>query len=207
MPAAPGAGRRRQRMSAPARRAAILAAAQGEFARAGYDGASTASIAKAAGCSEAVLYQHFASKLDMLRAVLREMRQDRLGRVGGADGPVSIGDVVEGGLRDPNALANLRVLLGAIAVGHRDAEVTDALLEQFQLVRDAIVRLIRASQAQGTIDPDLDPEEVAWLWQGVFVAGLLRRSIREDEMAESALDAARLLSSLLAPDPDGREAS
>ena len=52
----------RRRLTADERRARILSAARTEFARAGYHGASTASIARAAGCSEPMLYKHFVGK-------------------------------------------------------------------------------------------------------------------------------------------------
>ena len=192
-------------MTASARRAAVVAAARGEFARQGYDGASTAGIARAAGCSEAVLYQHFASKLEMLQAVLGEMRQDRLGRIGRVEQPPAMGDLIEHALEDPSALEGLRVLLGAMAVADRDQDVADALVEQFASVRGIVERATRASQKAGATSADLDPGQVAWLWQGVLIAGLLRRAIRDDDVADGAVEAARLLSSLLAPDDEQTE--
>ncbi len=60
----------RRRLSAAARRDRILDAATGLFAARGYAGAPIDAIAKAAGVSPPVLYDHFASKLALYEAVL-----------------------------------------------------------------------------------------------------------------------------------------
>ena len=62
----------RQRLSAEDRRAAIIAAARTLFARNGFHGTGTSDIAAAAGCSEPVIYKHFASKQALFAAVLED---------------------------------------------------------------------------------------------------------------------------------------
>ena len=62
----------RVRMSAPERRAAILAAAMDVFGTRGYHGASIDDIAQAAGISKALIYEHFASKKDLHASLLDE---------------------------------------------------------------------------------------------------------------------------------------
>jgi TetR/AcrR family transcriptional regulator len=58
--------------AAPETRAAILAAAEGMFAREGLAGARTDAIAKAAGVNKALLYYYFASKEQLYEAVVEE---------------------------------------------------------------------------------------------------------------------------------------
>ena len=53
---------RRQRLPATERRELIVDAALHEFARAGYDAASVGRVARAAGVTRTVLYDHFPSK-------------------------------------------------------------------------------------------------------------------------------------------------
>ena len=60
----------RRRLAAPQRRAAILEAALGVFARRGYAAASIDQIAVAAGISKALIYEHFASKRELQIALL-----------------------------------------------------------------------------------------------------------------------------------------
>lgn len=65
-----GAGRARRRLSAAERRERILGAATELIAARGYADAPVDAIAKAAGVSPPVVYDHFASKLALYEAVL-----------------------------------------------------------------------------------------------------------------------------------------
>lgn len=58
----------------------VLAAALDEFVRAGYHGTSVRDIARAAGLSVSGLYHYYASKQDMLRAILHLTMSDLLER-------------------------------------------------------------------------------------------------------------------------------
>ena len=69
------------RLTAAGRRSAILTAARHEFARRGFRGASTASIAAGAGCSEPMLYKHFPSKQALFAAVLTDATEAMGARV------------------------------------------------------------------------------------------------------------------------------
>jgi AcrR family transcriptional regulator len=69
-PGASGGDTPRRRLSAGARRELIEAAAADVFAERGYRGASIEQIARRAGVSPPVLYDHFASKLDLYRRLL-----------------------------------------------------------------------------------------------------------------------------------------
>ena len=60
----------RQRLTSDVRRQLILDAARAVFARNGFHGAGTSEIARRAGCSEPMLYKHFASKQALFAAVL-----------------------------------------------------------------------------------------------------------------------------------------
>ena len=69
-PAEPGGGAPRRRLSAATRRQLIEAAAADIFAERGYRGASVEEISRRAGVSPPVVYDHFASKLDLYRHLL-----------------------------------------------------------------------------------------------------------------------------------------
>jgi len=58
------------RLSAEARKEAIVEAVQDVFAETGFDGTTTRELAKAAGVSEALLYKHFPSKESLYAAML-----------------------------------------------------------------------------------------------------------------------------------------
>jgi AcrR family transcriptional regulator len=59
-----------QRMRGEERRAQLIDVALACFAEHGYDGASTRTIATAAGVTEALIFRHFPTKRDLLRAVI-----------------------------------------------------------------------------------------------------------------------------------------
>ena len=58
------------RLTAEARREAIVDAVRDVFAEKGFDGTTTRELAKAAGVSEALLYKHFPSKESLYAAML-----------------------------------------------------------------------------------------------------------------------------------------
>ena len=58
------------RLSAEARKEAIVEAVQDVFAEKGFDGTTTRELAKAAGVSEALLYKHLPSKESLYAAML-----------------------------------------------------------------------------------------------------------------------------------------
>jgi AcrR family transcriptional regulator len=59
-----------RRLTAEARREAIVEAVRDVFAEKGFDGTTTRELAKAAGVSEALLYKHFPSKESLYAAML-----------------------------------------------------------------------------------------------------------------------------------------
>lgn len=69
---------KRKRLPANARREVIERAATEVFAQYGYRGASIDEIATRAGVSAPVLYDHFASKLELYRRLLERTRNELL---------------------------------------------------------------------------------------------------------------------------------
>jgi AcrR family transcriptional regulator len=68
----------RKRLTAPERRELVERAATEVFAERGYLGASMSEIAKRSGVSVPVVYDHFASKLDLHRRLLERTRNELL---------------------------------------------------------------------------------------------------------------------------------
>jgi TetR/AcrR family transcriptional regulator len=65
-----GKPRTRKRFSAEKRRAQLLQIAVGLFSERGFEGTTTKSIAAAAGVSEGIIFQHFATKEDLYSCIL-----------------------------------------------------------------------------------------------------------------------------------------
>src|SRR5262245_2958112 len=128
----------RTRMRAPERREAILRAAREEFARHGFEGARTAAIAGAAGCSEAVIYRHFSSKKALLVAVLgREAwgsRSQPSAHPLLPDAALTLPDLLAARLADPDLRVAARMILLAISLSD-DPEVGPVVERAFATVR------------------------------------------------------------------------
>jgi AcrR family transcriptional regulator len=65
----------RERLSGEERRRVIIEAALSLFSRKGFRGTTTKEIAQAAGCSEAMLFKHFATKDALYSAILESKVQ------------------------------------------------------------------------------------------------------------------------------------
>ena len=85
------ASRGRKRLTAEERREAILESALEVFAKRGYHASSIDDIARAAGISKALIYEHFGSKEDLYLRLLDQGAADLFGRLAAAvadvDGP------------------------------------------------------------------------------------------------------------------------
>jgi AcrR family transcriptional regulator len=65
-----------QKLAAPVRKAAIVDSAIKVFSEKGFRGTTTRELAAAAGVSEPVLYQHFATKRDLYAAIIDSKSHD-----------------------------------------------------------------------------------------------------------------------------------
>jgi AcrR family transcriptional regulator len=83
----------RRRLTADARRTAILHAAQDVFAGRGYHGSSIDEIAQAAGISKALIYEHFPSKKDLHVSLLDMHVQELVDRLAANAATQEPGDV------------------------------------------------------------------------------------------------------------------
>lgn len=191
-------------MGAAERRELLLEAARARFARHGFHGAATAAIARDAGCSEPILYRHFASKRDLLLAVLEREIGGRVagGRAiappEGADVAGALPGVLRARLEDPEMAVTARLILLAIALTD-DPEVGETMRGWFATVRAPLRAALAAGQAAGSVRDDVDAETLTWLWHGLMLAAAVRNAIADDGEAMGAVDAAQVLAGLLRP--------
>src|SRR6267154_2619711 len=67
-----------ERLSGPNRRAQVLRTASAQFAMTGLHGTTTLTLARAAGISEAVLFDHFENKTQLFREAVEINTETRL---------------------------------------------------------------------------------------------------------------------------------
>jgi AcrR family transcriptional regulator len=139
-------------------RARLVEAALDEFRRNGFERASIARIAEAAGVSRPTFYFHFPKKEDLLRELLNGFEEDIAERMARAST-----------LRD--ALDALIDIILDVQSGVGEAVLSEMLRVQTRLapddqerstaVLDALAPLFRASAARGELRETLDPERAA----------------------------------------------
>ncbi len=141
-------------MPRAARERQLLAAAERLFAARGYEGTSIEDVARAAGVTRPIIYQHFGDKAGMFLACVRQIRQELddvlTEALEGMDGR-PLGEVLERGgdayyamlERDP---ARWVLMLST----------TTAVAEELNTLRMGTVR--RIAELGGILELDLDHE-------------------------------------------------
>jgi AcrR family transcriptional regulator len=159
----------KQRLSAAARRAAVLETACRVFSRSSYRGATTAEIAREAGISEPILYRHFGSKRDLYLACLDEawesFRQEAAGAM--AEDPVGcLGVISDRYMAKGNRLRVVDLWIQALSEAADDPVIAKALRRQIREVHDFFADVIRDGQERGVVHQDRDQDAEAWIFVG-----------------------------------------
>ncbi len=197
----------RRRLSSEERRSGILAAARDVFARRGFHGGGTSEIAAMAGCSEPMLYKHFASKQALFAAVLMDAGEDMCRRVDAMTDEaheVQLGHLprIFDMLRDdPAVLAIVRLRILAVTLAAEDPEIREALAETTTRMRTRVAGMIARHQELGLVRRDVDPVHVAWVWFGIVVAAGVHLAANGDEGRATLPPIPETLLLMLTPHP------
>jgi AcrR family transcriptional regulator len=165
-----------RRLTAEARRQAVLDTACRVFSRSSYRGATTAEIAREAGISEPILYRHFGSKRDLYLACLdeawasfRAVCEDAVAN----DPARCLGAISDAYMARGKKLRVIDLWIQALNEASEDRVIAGAVRKQIREVHDFFADVIRDGQRRGVIEPDRDPVAEAW----IFVAGGLLATI------------------------------
>jgi AcrR family transcriptional regulator len=201
----------RTRLTFDDRRTAILNAARHEFARKGFRGAGTADIAARCGCSEPMLYKHFASKQELFAAVLTHtgalmgQRVDALLDESGDSVTTALVEVAELAATDELIVEVMRLRMLAASLVD-EPPVREALEQNMGFMRARIVAMLMRARDRGEVRADLDLEHVAWLWVGFTLACGFRHALEPERALEQSPLLARTFVQMLTPDPSPEEA-
>jgi len=146
----------------PERRDCILSAAQNEFIRNGYEGASLNTIVGEAGISKGSLYYYFEDKTDLYLTVLREVMSELQHNIGGIGvGEFSDdfwGDIEEytrKSLRmikeNPDFVRLARGLFSLISSGN----IPDSVAEVFNDWKSIMTAIVSRGQDMGEVRKDI----------------------------------------------------
>jgi AcrR family transcriptional regulator len=162
-----------KRLTAEARRQAVLDTACRVFSRSSYRGATTAEIAREAGISEPILYRHFGSKRDLYLACLdeawrafRAVSEEAVA----ADPEQSLGAIADAYMAKGRKLRVVDLWIQALNEASDDRVIAAAVRRQIREVRDFFADVIRDGQRRGVVHADRDPDAEAWIF---IAAGLL----------------------------------
>lgn len=196
-------------MTREGRRALLLQVGRRLFAERGFHGTSVGDIAREACCSEAVLYQHFGGKLELFTAVLEEQAGRMRSRLEAAaladrDDPFAgIARALGERIQEPDVPDALK--LRSLAVTMTDEPAVRRTLEGIrQGFVDVVGAAVRASQANGRLRADVDPDHVVGLFAGLSFLGAFQCAVAgDDELRRLAPLAETLLTILIPADTEG----
>lgn len=147
-------------MSADETRALLLAAAMKVLLEKGYAGTRVSEIAREAGVTSGAIYNHFASKTELLTAAIEEQSP---GAISDLLGSGESGEVLDAFAQIGRLLPEGRNVLGPtllelIATSTRDPEVAAVVGDEFSTKERITADLVRAAQDAGEVDSSLDAE-------------------------------------------------
>ena len=177
----------RQRLTADARRQSILDAARAVFARHGFHGAGTSEIARRAGCSEPMLYKHFASKQALFAAVLDDATSQLKRRIHSmfeeCDNELAGLAATVGRLAHDDLMIEVsRLRMLAITLTD-DPEIRSALERSVSEMRNRVVAAVASMQERGLARDDVDADQIGWLWLGFVLVGGFRLAVEGPDVA------------------------
>jgi AcrR family transcriptional regulator len=141
------------------RRVAILRSALDVFSEVGSRSASMSAIARRVGISPALLQYYFASREDLLQAVITEWDADNLMRGEGRSEFSRFLTAIHHNMQIPGLIhLYMTCVVEATDPEHPHREF---YVERYARLTPSIVEEIRNQQAQGIMEPDLDPVRVA----------------------------------------------
>jgi len=161
----------------------VLETACQVFAKSGYQGATTAEIARGSGVTEPILYRHFASKRDLYLSCLtaawdecRAMWEEAIAKEPDSGLWVSsMGRSYLAAKDKRGYIANLWV--HALTEAVSDPEIRRFIRRQMRDVHEFVAGVIRRGQEEGGIVPDRDADAEAWIFIAIGLLGTVSKRV------------------------------
>jgi AcrR family transcriptional regulator len=179
------------------RREEILAAAKACFAREGFHATSMRDIYRECGLSPGAVYNHFASKEEIVRA-LGEVRlraaQARRAALELIDDPIDALRLLAAGTREEvDREDDLLLELQLAAEALRDESIAEVSRKTFDATLETVVGLIGRAQATGQLDRSVDADALGRVLIGLFQGLVLQTAIGAPPERERHVGALRTL--------------
>jgi AcrR family transcriptional regulator len=198
----------RKRLPAVERRALILEVARTLFARNGFHATGTTEIAEAAGCSEPIIYKHFASKQALFAAVIEECALELRGMLDQtvsehADPLEAYATFAQRLVSEPRFIEITRLRTLALSLVHEPV-IYEALVRVSEMMRGRWTAILEEGQRIGTVRGDIVAEHVCLLGLGVsLTAGYLQALGGDAALAKLPVMLDTMIALLRPPTPEG----
>lgn len=164
------------------KRLGILEAAETCFVRKGFHGASISDICAAARISPGHLYHYFDGK----EAIVSALAEVRLEAATEAMEEVLAGpDPLDAFLKEicrPRSEGMSALRLELLAEAGRNPVIGETMQEQSRRVLGLFSDVVRKGQADGRIDPQLDPDLAAGILSSVAVDGMKALTVKQPDV-------------------------
>jgi AcrR family transcriptional regulator len=198
----------RKRLPGVERRALILEVARTLFARNGFHATGTTEIAEAAGCSEPIIYKHFASKQALFAAVIEECALEIRGMLDQTlaehHDPLEAYQAFARRLvSEPRFIEITRLRTLALSLVHEPV-INGALIRVSEMMRGRWTAILEEGQRLGTVRRDIVAEHVCLLGLGVsLTAGYLQALGGDAALAKLPVMLDTMIALLRPPTPEG----
>jgi AcrR family transcriptional regulator len=156
-----------RRLSGDERRQQIIDATLDLIAKSGVTGTTLSRIASKVGVTTPALYAHFACRREILLASLEILVQRRTALHKLAVHGNAIERLRDIGLRHSELVASDNdtsvIALFEFIAASPNEDLRETLGDRHLLIVDDIAQVVREGQAEGTILPEADPDQVAWM--------------------------------------------
>ncbi|MFG2421704.1 TetR/AcrR family transcriptional regulator [Streptomyces sp. NPDC048448] len=183
-----------------ARRAQILDAARRCFLRDGFHSTSMQDLFAESGLSAGAVYRHFASKNEMITAIVEENMRDVLAMVNSAarNRPSSsIGDLIADVLDIVKTKTAEQNIAGLSVLAWSESLRNPSLAKQFDdlmtQMRSALTGVIRENQQSGSLTRAASPEAIAATLMCMLPGYILQLAMGDSKSLEGVPDALRAL--------------
>lgn len=157
----------KRRLSREQRREQIVRVAVDTVAKRGVRGATLANIAAGVGITYPALYAHFPNRKDLLLAVidhLLDLIREVYARAYREDALEHLREIGRANSRLVEAGEGGPVLpFFEFVAADPEEDLREAFGERVLALVDQLAGIVRRGQNQGTVSPDADPEQIAWM--------------------------------------------
>ncbi|MEH2346659.1 MAG: TetR/AcrR family transcriptional regulator [Nostoc sp.] len=173
-------------------RTRLIEAASQVFATLGVQGATTREIARVAGVNEVTLFRHFASKEQLLGAVIKNalaLQTEALAHPEAWTQDLKIDLGKYANLYNTMLEAQEDLIRTFIGEAKRHPEAAKQVIQEAaKPLREKLVAYLQSGQKRGIVRADLDPFPAVDMFTGMLLAGMLCRSAKFNQDSYSCKD-------------------